>query len=77
VAGFQTFGRGRISAFANTVNTRVINVNPGAAATFDVSPDGTRMLLIRYAEADNHPRLPSIVLIQNWFEELKRLVPVP
>ena len=39
---------------------------------FDVFPDGQRFLMIKEAEAS-----AQIVLIQNWVEELTRLVPVP
>jgi serine/threonine-protein kinase len=39
--------------------------------TYDVSPDGKRFLMIK--SADDSPR--RIVIVQNWLEELKRLVP--
>ncbi len=39
---------------------------------FDVSPDGTRFVL---PEAADLSKLKA-VLVQNWFEELKRLVPI-
>ena len=40
---------------------------------YDVSPDG-RFLMIRQGSlTDAAP--PQLVLVQNWFEELKRLVP--
>ena len=42
--------------------------------TYDVSPDGKRFLMIKEGrEANGTP--PSIVVVQNWTEELKRLVP--
>ena len=42
--------------------------------TYDVSPDGKRFLMIKEGGgADQTP--PSIEVVQNWFEELKRLVP--
>jgi serine/threonine-protein kinase len=42
--------------------------------TFDVSGDGERFLMIKQiANAGDARR--SIVVVQNWFEELKRLVP--
>jgi serine/threonine protein kinase len=45
--------------------------------TYDVSADGQRFLMIRDAaqtdQASSPP--PQIVVVQNWFEELKRLVP--
>ena len=39
---------------------------------YDISPDGQRFLMIREAGAGQG----QINVIQNWFEELKRLVPV-
>jgi hypothetical protein len=42
--------------------------------TFDVSGDGQRFLMIK--QNDNTADVPrSIVVVQNWHEELKRLVP--
>jgi serine/threonine-protein kinase len=43
---------------------------------YDIAPDG-RFVVIRSGQAEASGAAPSqIVLIQNWFEELKRLVPV-
>jgi hypothetical protein len=41
---------------------------------FDVSPDGQRFLMIKNAETNDTPA-STIVIVQNWLEELKRLVP--
>ncbi|MBI4264610.1 MAG: hypothetical protein HY657_09555 [Acidobacteria bacterium] len=43
--------------------------------TYDVSPDGRRFLMIEEASGSDAPS-QNIVVVQNWFEELKRLVPV-
>jgi serine/threonine-protein kinase len=47
--------------------------------TYDVSPDGERFLMIKMINVGggtNEPSAPtSIVVVQHWFEELKRLVP--
>jgi hypothetical protein len=40
---------------------------------YDVSPDGQRFLMIK--ESEETPALTQIVVVQNWFEELKRRVP--
>jgi serine/threonine-protein kinase len=43
---------------------------------YDVFPDGRRFLMIKEptgGEAGLHP--PQVVLVQNWFQELERLVP--
>lgn len=44
--------------------------------TYDVSPDGQRFLMIKEgAAASDAAASPAIVVVQNWVEELKRLVP--
>jgi len=41
-----------------------------------VSPDGRRFLMIKDAQlAGEAPPPPRLIVVQNWFEELKRLVP--
>jgi len=50
-------------------------VAPGGRP-YDLAPDG-RFLIIRSGEADaGGATAPQIVVVQHWFEELKRLVPV-
>lgn len=47
---------------------------------WDVTPDGNRFLMLKPAgengAAAGDQTRPQIVFVQNWFEELKRLVPV-
>jgi serine/threonine-protein kinase len=44
---------------------------------YDVSADGQRFLMLALPPATETPDVrPDIVIVQNWFEELKRLVPV-
>ncbi len=45
----------------------------GSGRTFDVSPDGSRFLMIRTGDQSATP----LVVVLNWFEELKRLAPIP
>ena len=40
---------------------------------YDVAPDGERFLMIKPVESDS--AAPEIIVVQNWFEELQRLVP--
>jgi len=40
--------------------------------TYDVTPDGQQFIMIRQREMDNASK---IIVIQNWLEELERLVP--
>jgi len=42
---------------------------------YDVSPDGQRFLMIKASEQTSSLSLTQIVVVQNWFEELKRRVP--
>ena len=47
---------------------------------YDVSADGQRFLMISEPEdgdAEAAPTHPTLIVVENWFEELKRLVPVP
>jgi hypothetical protein len=50
---------------------------PGGSphALYDVTRDGRRFLMLRPGEGDEALALPRFVVVQNWFEELKRLVP--
>jgi hypothetical protein len=48
--------------------------NPGR--TYDVSPDGRRFLMVKQGGVDQTPAPPQIVVVRNWLEELRRLVPV-
>ena len=43
--------------------------------TYDVSPDGQRFLMIKAPGSDQGATLPSVIVVQHWDEELKRLVP--
>ena len=46
--------------------------------TYDVSPDGRRFLMIKQGDGGGQTSAPpQIVVVQNWFEELRRLVPIP
>ncbi len=49
------------------------DTSPGR--TYDVSPDGQRFLMVKVGEPDQTAAPPSIVVVQHWGEELKRLVP--
>jgi hypothetical protein len=43
---------------------------------WDIAPDGQRFLMVkREGAADSDVPPPQIVVVQHWFEELKRLVP--
>ena len=44
---------------------------------YAVSPDGQRFLMIKEPADAGEAAGADIVLVQNWFEELTRLVPIP
>ena len=63
--------------WAATAPTKLFEGRYGAEAsqtgrTFDIAPDGQRFLMIKPADADRAGPT-SIVVVQNWTEELKRL----
>jgi Tol biopolymer transport system component len=65
-AGAPTKLIDRPSSGRTLVNTR----------SYDVSPDGKRFLMINDGGAPGQAPAPaSIIVVHNWFEELKRLVP--
>ena len=47
----------------------------GEGRNYDVSPDGERFLMIKEGTA-TESETQQIIVVQNWFEELRRLVPV-
>ena len=49
-------------------------IGNNVARTYDVSLDGKRFLMIKEVGApDQVPAPTSLIVVQNWFEELKRL----
>ncbi|MFQ5930287.1 MAG: TolB family protein, partial [Acidobacteriota bacterium] len=48
----------------------------GPGRNYDISPDGQRFLMIKEAEQTEETAVPTqLIVVENWFEELKRLVP--
>jgi hypothetical protein len=45
--------------------------------TYDVAPDGGRFLMIKQDAPRAERRPTQLVVVQNFFEELKRLAPTP
>jgi hypothetical protein len=46
-----------------------------AGRLYDVSRDGTRFLMLKPADEPDQTTA-SIVIVQSWIEDLKRLVPI-
>jgi hypothetical protein len=54
------------------VDGQYLSINAGRS--YDVSPDGKRFLMIKDARpTDAASPPPQLVVVLNWFEELKRL----
>jgi hypothetical protein len=47
----------------------------GGVPNFDVSPDGQRFLMIRDVTPIEPSARDEVIVVLNWHEELKRLVP--
>jgi hypothetical protein len=43
---------------------------------FDVSPDGQRFLMIKTSASPGAETMSGVVVVLNWFEELKQRVPI-
>jgi hypothetical protein len=50
-------------------------VGRGGGGSYDVGPDG-RFLIITSGQGAVAGTAPNLIFVQNWLEELKRLVPV-
>ena len=74
-------GVGSATAWAPTAATKLFEGRYGAAAfhsgrTYDVSPDGRRFLMIKeYGAGDAGATPASLVVVLNWTEDSKSLVP--
>ncbi len=71
---------GRISRAARDTGwaSRREAVQPAndGAHPYDLSPDGNRLMIkTGYVATSDADERPQIILVQNWFEELTRLVP--
>ncbi len=67
-------------AFKAGTPTRLLETryfSAGQGRSYDVSPDGQRFLMIKQMQATDEAvnRTLSIVVVQNWIEELKSKVP--
>jgi serine/threonine-protein kinase len=74
-------GLARGPTWAATTPTKLFEGRYGAGAnqsgrTYDITPDGKRFLMIKAGVSADQAAVPtSLVVVQNWREELKRLAP--
>ena len=71
--GSFTFGKPEV-VFERTYLTIARGLSNGR--TYDVAPDGKRFLMIKESGPVGETVPTQLILVQNWTEELKRLVPV-
>ena len=65
-----------VEVFAATSYYRGAGAN--SARAYDVTADGKRFLMVKPVTGnDGGPTLASVVVVHNWIEEVKRLVPPP
>ena len=66
--------------FAPGIPIRLVEgryVSDDSRLAFDISPDGQRLLMLKESAGTDGPsNRGQVILVQNWFEELRRLVPV-
>ena len=49
---------------------------PNPSRHYDVSADGQRFLMLKAMTASDHPATPvSMIVVEQWFEELRQRVP--
>ena len=51
------------------------SVQTGLFRNYDIAPDGQRFLMVKAAGDDGTAPPPSLMIVQHFDEELKRLVP--
>ncbi len=64
---------GSLRAGAPATLFTTVYARPDVYRTYDVTPDGERFLVIK--EAADIPTPTSLVVVKNWFDELRRLLP--
>jgi hypothetical protein len=66
------YNAGRPRVLFSVLTTRCSTTSPHR--NFDISNDGTRFLMIGRGPRKNDA-VTEVIIVQNWFDELKRLVP--
>ena len=71
-----TFRPGSAEPLFDTAGYATSSPRTGIVRRLGVSPDGTRFLLYKVVTGDTAAG-PTLILVQNWADELQRLVPTP
>jgi hypothetical protein len=64
----------RVTQPTQALPARYLDDSGTTSRTFDIAPDGRRFLMMTSGTNDKRAA-PQIVVVLNFFEELKRLVP--
>ena len=72
----------RGSSWQSSVPTKILKCEclfavAASGRTFGIAPDGRRFLMIKQGGENEAAAPQNPIVVQNWFEELKRLVPAP
>jgi serine/threonine-protein kinase len=52
-----------------------VYVPRGTSRNYDIHPDGRQFLMIKKVEGEEELPMTELIVVENWFEELKRLAP--
>jgi hypothetical protein len=75
VQGGRSFAAGTPAKLVKGAGYRTALGTPNFDRTYDESPDGERFLRIKVNDEGSSSAEANVVVVQNCFEELKRLVP--
>jgi serine/threonine protein kinase/Tol biopolymer transport system component len=68
-------GSGWTASAATRLFEGPYGIGGSPARFFDISRDGRRFIIVKEGSDGRTAALPQVVVVRNWFEELKRLVP--
>jgi hypothetical protein len=73
VVGLQT-GSGFSAGKPRLLFEQAVYRGSNPIRSWDISLDGQKFLMVKLQERKSQP-VTEMILVQNWFEELKRLMP--
>ena len=75
VAEVETVGGVQVGTAERLFELAPEYLRSGVADAYDVAPDDERFLMGRIYQGNEESGASSLIMVQNFFEELKRLVP--
>lgn len=61
--------------FSHGAPTKLFDAPTASDAAFSVHPDGQRFLVVKQAPRDPGAHAPEMIVVVEWFEELKSRLP--